>query len=106
MKQNFITQHVVKQIENEIENKSKLTTSTNFYYFNEPIKDGSRIINRVSRFNPFQKEEIVPIGWYGLSGNSLIKIYDRLKNNEFFFYKIIEGKSYKARLKKNVENIR
>ncbi len=106
MKQNFITQHIIRVIENEIDNKRKLTTATNFYYFNEPIKDGDKIINRVSRFNPFQKEEIVPIGWYGLSGNTLIQIYDKLKNNEFFFYKIIEGKSYKARLKKNVEDIR
>lgn len=103
MKKNFITEQVIRLIENEIEDKRKLTSITNFYYFNDPIFDGKRVIDRVSRFNPFVKEEIVPIGWYGLSGNALVQIYDKLKNNDFFFYKLIEGRSYKARLKKNVE---
>ena len=103
MKKNLITNQVIRLIEREIEDKRKLTNITNFYYFNDPIVDGKRIINRVSRFHPFEKEEIVPIGWYLLSGNALIQIYDKLKNNEFFFYKLIDGKSYKARLKKNVE---
>ena len=106
MKQNFITEHVVKLIEGEINGKKGITKETNFFYFNEPINDGDMIINRVSQFNPFQKEEVLPVGWYTLSGNTLIQIYDKLKNNEFFFYKIIEGKSYKARLKKNVQAIK
>ena len=103
MKKNFITEQVIKLIEKEIEDKRKLTSITNFYYFNDPVIDGEKVINRVSRFNPFAKEEIVPVGWYGLSGNALVQIYDKLKNNDFFFYKLIEGRSYKARLKKNVE---
>jgi hypothetical protein len=101
-KVDFITQHVIQQIERTIEEKRKVTKQTSFYYFNEPIKDGSRIINRVSRFNPFEKEEICSISWYALSGSTLVQIYDKLKNNDFFFYKNIEGKSYKAKLKKNV----
>lgn len=103
-KTNFITCHVIQKIEQEIEAKRKVTKSTNFYYFNEPIKDGSRSINRVSRWNPFEKEEICGLSWYALSGSTLVQIYDKLKNNDFFFYKMIEGKSYKARLKKNVGN--
>lgn len=103
-KTNFITCHLIQKIEQEIEAKRKVTTSTNFYYFNESIKDGSRNINRVSRWSPFEKEEIVGLSWYALSGLTLIQIYDKLKNNDFFFYKMIDGKSYKARLKKNVGN--
>lgn len=106
MKENFITTQVIKLIEGEIEGKRKITKESKFYYFNTPIVDDNRLINRVSQFNPFEKEEIVPVGWYGLSGCTLIEIYDRLKNNEFFFYKKIEGKSYKARLKKNVKAIK
>ena len=64
----------------------------------------STITNQVS-FH-IEKEEILPVGWYALEGNILLGIYDKLKSNEFFFYKRIEGKSYKARLKKNVKAIK
>lgn len=101
MSSNFITNHVIQLIEREIENKRRVTKQTNFYYFEEPIKDGKRLINRVSRFNPFEKDEIIPCGWRVLSGSALVQIYDNLKNNKFFFYKEVDGKSYKARLKKN-----
>lgn len=109
MSSNFITNHVIQLIEKEIESKKRVTKQINFYYFEDPIVDGKRVINRVSQFNPFEKEEIVPCGWRVLSGGALVEIYDRLKNNEFYFYKQLEidGKtrSYKARLKKkNVEN--
>lgn len=103
MSNNFITKHLVKKIQNEIDDKMKVTKACNFYYFNEPIKDGNRLINRVSRFNAFEKEAIIGIGWHGLSGQSLIEIYDKVKNNDFFFYKLVDGRSYKARLKKNVK---
>ena len=105
MRQNFITEHVIKLITNEIEDKKKVV-ETSFLYFNDPILDGNKFINRVSQFNPFEKEEILPVGWYALEGNILLGIYDKLKSNEFFFYKRIEGKSYKARLKKNVKAIK
>jgi len=105
MKQNFITEHVIKLITNAIENKMKFV-ETSFLYFNDPIVNGNKHINRVSQFNPFEKEEILPVGWYALEGNILLGIYDKLKSNEFFFYKRIEGKSYKARLKKNVKAIK
>ena len=106
MKENFITEHIIKLIQQEIEGKKRVTKQTSFFYFNEPIEDDDKLINRVSQFNPFEKEGILPIGWHGVSPNTLIEIYDRLKNNEFFFYKRIEGKSYKARLKKNVKAIK
>ena len=37
MKKNFITEQVVRLIEKEIDDKRKLTSITNFYYFNDPI---------------------------------------------------------------------
>ena len=104
---NFIKDHIIKKIEQEIENKGKITKQIRFYYFDDPVKDGSNLVNRVSRFNPFNKEEILPIqGWYALSGSGLIRIYDRLKNNKFHFFKMIDGKSYKTRLKKDVKYIK
>jgi len=104
MKTNFITEHIIELIINEVEGKKKIGgTATSFFYFEEPIIDGDKHINRVSQFNPFEKEEILPIGWHVLEGSTLLEIYDKLKNNEFFFYKLIDGKSYKARLKKNVK---
>ena len=106
MATNFISRHVIQKIQKEIEAKRKVTKSCNFYYFNEGIKDGKREINRVSRWSPFEKEEICGLSWYALSGSTLVQIYDKLKNNDFFFYKMIDGKSYKARLKKNVGNSR
>lgn len=99
---NFITKHIIELIEKEIDKKRKLTSITNFFYFNEPILNGNIKINRVSRFNPFVEEDVLPFDWYKLSGSTLIQIYDKIKHNDFFFYKLIDGKSYKAKLKKHV----
>ncbi len=97
----FIKRHLIEKIKNEVELKRQITKECNFYYFDEPIKDKVAMVNRVSRFTAFGKEEIVGLSWYSLSGQTLLKIYDKIKNNDFFYYTLVDGKSYKARLKKN-----
>jgi len=96
---NFITKQVIHLIKNEIKSKD-LKKQTNFYYFDDPIKDGYKTINRINISGAFEKERILPTNWSNIYGKALIAIYDNLTNNNFFFYKMIDGKSYKAKLKK------
>ncbi len=99
---NFIAIHLVHKIESEVKKKQGILKHDGFYYFNDPIKDGKRMVNRVNRWAPYRKDEILPCSWYTLRGGTLMSIFNNLKNNEFYIYKKVEGKDCKVRLKKDV----
>lgn len=99
---NFILKHLIEKIYEEIKKKQTILKHDHFYYFDEPIKDGKRQIDRVNRWNPYVKNEVLPTSWYSLKGGSLVDAYKKLKNNDFYIYKNLDdGKSYKTRIKKN-----
>jgi len=99
---NFILKHLIEKIYEEIKKKQAILKHDHFYYFDEPIKDGKRQIDRVNRWNPYIKNEVLPTSWYSLKGGSLVDAYKKLKNNDFYIYKNLDdGKSYKTRIKKN-----
>ena len=98
---NFITRHLVDKINEQIKQKQAILKHDHFYYFDEPIKDKKRAIDRVNRWNPYVKNEILPISWYAMDGTSLKDLYFNLKYNNFYIYKKLDdGKSYKTRIKK------
>jgi hypothetical protein len=105
---NFITKHLIKKIETEIREKFSILKVENFCYFDEPVifknkynKDSAKkTINRVNKFNPYVTEEIMPSSWYLMSGDTLIEIYDRVKNNDFYAYRKIDGRDHKIRIKR------
>lgn len=101
---NFISLHLVKKIEKLISDKQLSLKHEGFYYFDQPISDGRRIINRVNKFAPYIKEEILPVSWYSLKGDTLMRIFFLIKNNQFYIYKKIKGKDYKVRLKNEKAN--
>jgi hypothetical protein len=97
---NFITRHLIEKINEQIKHKQAVLKHDHFYYFDEPIKDKKKIIDRVNRWNPFVKNEVLPSTWYAMDGTALHELYLKLKNNEFYIYKQLEdGKSYKTRIK-------
>lgn len=95
----FISRHLVKKIGEEIENKNKILKSNSFLYFDEAVIDKTATINRVDRYCSYPKEEILGLSWYILSPKTLVKIYKNLKENKFYTYKSIEGRSHKIRIK-------
>lgn len=98
---NFITLHLVDKITSTVVDRQKQLQHSGFLYFNDPITWGDKKINRISDENPFAREYIVPLNFYGLDGTTLVEIYKRLKHNEFYVYKKMhDGKDYKIRLKK------
>lgn len=102
MKQfNFISKHLIKQIELLISYKQRVLNHTAFLYFDEPILVGKKSINRVNRFNYYFQDEILPQSFYSLSGIHLLKIYQALKKDNFYIWKEIKGRDYKTRIKKN-----
>jgi hypothetical protein len=97
---NFITSHLIEKINEQIKQKQATLKHDHFYYFDEPIKDKKRVIDRVNRWNPFVKNEVLPSTWYDMDGTALHELYSKLKNNEFYIYKNLDGKSHKMRIKK------
>jgi hypothetical protein len=100
----FIKLHLVKNIKNQIEEKQNSINFSGFFYFDTNIKSKNWYINRVNLENAFPYEKIYPLTFWSLDGKSLVEIYQRLKNNDFYLYKKINGKDHKIRLKKNENN--
>jgi hypothetical protein len=100
MKVNFISMHLVKKIQEQVEQKSKILSTNRFIYFDEVIDDRKKKIDRVDRYNPYAKEEVLPLSWYLLSPKTLVKIYENLKTNKFYSYRLIDSKSHKVRIKR------
>lgn len=96
----FLSKHLVKKIQEEVDKKKKILGSTyTFLYFDEVIVDPKKRINRVDKYNPYPLEEVLPLSWYFLSPKTLVKIYNNLKENKFYTYRSIDGKSHKIRIK-------
>jgi hypothetical protein len=67
-----------------------------FFYFENPKSE----INRIGSGLLYKSEEILPINWDNVKGKNLYQIYREINQNNFYFYKNINGKSYKTRPKK------
>lgn len=99
---NFIKNHLIKKIKDEVNRKQDSVNFNGFFYFNDIIEDNLKKwkINRVNRENVFPYERAFYLPLNSIGGSALIKIYDKLKKNEFYFYKKVNGKEYRIRLKK------
>jgi len=95
----FIEKHLITSITQQVKEKQKILKFNGFLYFDETISDGKKEINRVNESSPYPKEEVLPLSWYFIRPASLAKIYLRLKLNQFYIYKEIDGKSHKMRIK-------
>lgn len=98
----FIERHLINKISDQIKEKQAVLKHQHFYFFDKPVKNKNKLIDRIDRVSPYCKDEILPSSWYWLDGSSLMEIFFKLKNNEFYIYKKLEdGKTYKTRVKKN-----
>lgn len=106
---NFLEKHLTEKIYELTTQKQELLKHKGFLYFDELIetKYTDKKINRINAsvgvgaFSLYAKEEILPLGIYSLSGKTLLEIYKKLKNNEFYTdQKFKDGKYYKVRLKR------
>jgi hypothetical protein len=96
----FIRQHLIEKVYDQIKEKQSILKHDHFFYFDKPIKNGKTLLDRVNRWNPFMKDDILPRTFYGIDGVSLIEVFKKLKSNDFYIYKNISGKSHKVRIKK------
>lgn len=100
----FIAIHIISNIEKIIKQKERTLKHNGFYYFDIPIRDtDKKLVNRVNRWCPYIKGDVLPVSWYLLNGGTLLKIFTKLKNNEFYIYKKIDGKDSKVRIKNEVK---
>ena len=97
---NFISKHLIEKIYEEVKKKQAVLKHEHFYYFDDPVMDKNRKIDRLNRWNPYIKNEVLPSSWYSIEGKTLMEVFQKLKDNEFYIYKDLEGKSHKMRIKK------
>lgn len=107
---NFIDRHLIEKIYEQTVYKQNVLKHDHFFYFDEPIQISDKAknsfvknkkIDRINRWNPYLKEEIMPTSYYCLGGSALMQIYDRLKSNKFYIYKKYLNKSHKMRIKES-----
>lgn len=96
----FIRNHIVEKIKSEVKLKQTFLGVSGFLYFDKQIKNGNKTLNRINDINIFVKEEVLPTEWWSLTPQSLLQVYSELKDNNFYIYKTIKGKSHKLRVKK------
>lgn len=98
----FIKKHLIAKIQEQVKQKNNILKHDHFLYFEEPVKSRNKLVDRIRISNPYFKDAILPTNWHLLDGSVLREIYIKLKNNNFYIFKILEdGKSYKTRIKKN-----
>lgn len=97
----FIKSHLVENIKKQIEEKQNSVNFIGFFYFDDVITFKYWNINRINNISVYPKEKKYPLTFWSLNGETLLNIYKNLKSNKFFFYKKINGKSHKVRLKIN-----
>lgn len=81
---NFITTHLLNKISSETIRKYHIMNIKGFIFFNEPIQDGKYTIDRINKHSPYSKNEIIPISWYILKSETLLKIYEKLKEDKIY----------------------
>lgn len=96
----FIRTQLISKIRNTVKEKQDILKYDGFIYLDNEIPDGSKNINRVNKYSVYPKEEILPLGWYHIRGVALLEVYSQLKDNNFYIYKTIDGRSHKMRIKK------
>ena len=98
---NFIKKHLLEKIKSEVNRKQDSINFTGFFYFDSPIIESKKKIkiNRVNRYSIYEEEEIIPLVSGGIYGNALVDIFHKVKNDQFFFYKKVDGKHHRIRFK-------
>jgi hypothetical protein len=97
---NFIRTHLISKIKSEVKEKEKILNFDGFFYLDNDVDDGKKKINRLNKHSIYPKEELLPLSWYALKGTTLLEVYSQLKDNNFYIYKFLDGKSHKMRIKK------
>ena len=98
---NFIKEKIIEKISKEVKKRQLSYTHTGFFYLNDPIILHDIIINRVSHWCIYEEEQILPKKFSLLDGKTLITILYNILEEEFYFYKIANGRKYKIKMKKD-----
>lgn len=96
----FIKTHLITKIKDQVKEKQNILKFDGFLFLDNDIISGDKKINRVNKWNVYPKEELLPLNWYQIKGGQLLEVYSQLKDNNFYIYKMLDGKSHKMRIKK------
>jgi len=83
---NFITSKLIDNIYVLVVKSQNKYNHHHFFYFNEPIIEDDMVIDRINRWNPYVKEKMLPYTYYSLKGSTLIEIYEKIKNEQFYYW--------------------
>lgn len=98
---NFIKSKIIKKLEKEIKKRQVSYSHIGFFYLNNPILFKELNINRLNDYYVYEHDKILPKKFSVLSGDLLLKILKSILNEEFHLFKIINGKKYKIKMKKD-----
>jgi len=94
----FITSHLLNEISYETKKIFKKSGTNGFIFFDSIIIDGNLIIDRINIKSTFERDKILPIEWYMLSGLTLIEIHNRLKEKKGYIPMYINNKRHIKRI--------
>jgi hypothetical protein len=95
----FIKSHLLKRIKGDIIRKQDSVNFNGTFYFDKPVIHNKKPINRINRECAYLEGNIMPILNNKLNAIALIDVFFKIKNDEFFFYKKVDGKEHRIRFK-------
>ncbi len=98
---NFIKSKIIKKLEKEMKKRQKSYSHTNFFFLNNPIKGDNIIIDKINDWSAYEFEDVLPKKFSLLSGDVLLQLLKSIINEEFHIIKIVNGKKYRIKMKKD-----
>lgn len=112
MQTNFINQHIINKIKNQLNIIDVEFGYSGFCWFDEPVihvnyRSMTKIINRIiiphKDIYLYSQGDYTPIKCESVRGDTLLEIYNKLNNFEFFIYRSHNGICVKSKIKKEYE---
>jgi hypothetical protein len=93
---NFLRYTIISKILTKYRSKREFYNHEGFLYFDTKVGN----INRIGKGFLYCEEEIIHQNWDDIDSNELFQVLKLIKNNQFYFFKTIDGKTVKFRPKK------
>lgn len=84
---NFLMAHIVRKVRERAKRICNGENYNGFIWLEQKIVDGRYTIDRIDERTAYAHDQILPISWYALKPNTILKIYRKIKQNEIYITK-------------------
>jgi hypothetical protein len=95
----MIREHLIERIEEETRFKMKSLGYDGLLFLEDFINDSGYFISRFDYKFVYSDDKYYPLIFDNLDNSTLLELYKRIKYNYFYYYRMVDGKTHKIRIK-------